>query len=303
MVELILQIIILKKSISEFFISRNILKFGKKYFDENKCDLIVWYSPTIFFGSAIYSLKRKYNCKVYLILRDLFPQWAIDTGIIKNKFIIIFLKYYEKFQYDVSDKIGVQSPKNLEYFYKSNLNLEVLYNWTDFRNKFQKVKTNYRKNFNLENKFVIVYGGNIGPAQDVNTFIYLSKKLINFNDIHILLVGDGSEHDYIKNQISINKLTNISLYKSVDQSVFISLLSEFDVGLISLDKKFKTQNYPGKLLAYLEASIPIVACVNEGNDLIGFINSNKIGLASSKNQKDRFLEDVIKIYKKQKIKN
>jgi len=292
------------RGINEMLISYKILKYGKFFFKRNKCDLIIWYSPSIFFGKVISKLKKKYKCKTYLILRDIFPQWAIDTGLIKNKLIIKFLRYFENLQYKIADIIGVQSPKNLDYFRNKKyqkLNLEVLYNWTKTSNNLNINSINYRERYKLKGKFVLVYGGNIGFAQDMDNLIRLSKNLYSYSNIHLLIVGYGSEFFRIKNQILNENIKNISLHKPIKQNEFIKMLSQFDVGILSLDKNFKTHNFPGKMLGYMEASLPILASVNKGNDLIDLINSNQAGIAFTNGDDLEFKKNVIKLYTKKEL--
>ena len=292
------------RGINEMLISYKILKYGKFFFKRNKCDLIIWYSPSIFFGKVISKLKKKYKCKTYLILRDIFPQWAIDTGLIKNKLIIKFLRYFENLQYKIADIIGVQSPKNLDYFRNKKyqkLNLEVLYNWTKTSNNLNINSINYRERYKLKGKFVLVYGGNIGFAQDMDNLIRLSKNLYSYSNIHLLIVGYGSEFFRIKNQILNENIKNISLHKPIKQNKFIKMLSQFDVGILSLDKNFKTHNFPGKMLGYMEASLPILASVNKGNDLIDLINSNQAGIAFTNGDDLEFKKNVIKLYTKKEL--
>ncbi len=108
-------------------------RLRKTPFHNIKWNLVVWYSPTIFFGPLIWALKRKSGCRSYLILRDIFPEWAVDLGIIRKGPVYTFFKAVANFQYMMADTIGVQTPSNMDYFEdwarKPNHNLEVLQNW------------------------------------------------------------------------------------------------------------------------------------------------------------------------------
>lgn len=105
----------------EISLSRIIWKRAKSFLNENHFDLIVYYSPTIFFGPLVKRLKRRYGCPAYLVLRDIFPQWAVDAGILSEGLFYRVLKHYEKINYDAADIIGIQSPANREYFSKRGL--------------------------------------------------------------------------------------------------------------------------------------------------------------------------------------
>ncbi len=287
------------RGINEILISYRIWKYGKNYFLNNDCDLIVWYSPTIFFGKIINKLKNLYKAKTYLVLRDIFPDWAWDTGQIKNFILYKYFKIKEYYQYDQADIIGVQSPSILNYFIEKKLdskyNLEVLYNWTKIQSK--KIKfLDFRNKYNLKDKIIFFYGGNIGVAQDIDNIVRLAKNLVKYKKIHFLLVGEGSEFKRINNIIKEENLKNISLHKSLNQNKYLSLLSEVDVGIISLNKKFKTSNYPGKMLGYMEFKIPILLSSNRENDLIDLLETTNSGFVSINGDDEMFRTNAIKLF-------
>lgn len=284
------------RAFNELMISRNIWKTGKKYFESNPCDLIVWYSPTIFFGSLVAKIKKRFSSRSYLILRDIFPEWAIDAGILKKGIVSRFFQIKELEQYNAADIIGVQSPANLEYFQKNFLSdrikIEVLYNWTSSVEKGIP-NSSYREKFGLKDKVVFFYGGNIGLAQDFDNIIRLAENLRNEDRAFFLIVGDGSETERLKKIILIKNLQNIRICEPVSQKEYLAMLSEFDVGMISLDKKMKTHNFPGKMLGYMYFSMPVLASINPGNDLKFLLEEENAGLVSINGDDHLFKENAI----------
>ena len=134
-------------------------------------------------------------------------------------------------------------------------------------------------------------------AQDLPNIINISRKLVKYTEIHILIVGEGSEYNNVKKIIDNESLKNISIHKSVHHNDYQSMLSEFEIGIISLDKDFKTENYPGKMLGYMLNSMPIIASVNKSNDLINLINDNKMGFASVNGENELIIKNILKIYR------
>jgi glycosyltransferase involved in cell wall biosynthesis len=255
---------------------------GKAFFMQNPCDLIVYYSPTIFFGALVSRLKRRYRCPSYLILRDIFPQWAVDTGVLnRGSLIHRFFEYKEKLNYDSANIIGVQSPANLNYFSEQGLEekyrLEVLYNWTALTGENIQ-PGDYRDRLGLQGKVVFFYGGNIGVAQDMDNIIRLAENLRDESSAYFLMVGGGSEVPRLRAAIVSKGLMNIAVHDAVGQREYLSMLSEFDVGLISLNRGLKTQNFPGKMLGYMYHSMPILASINPGNDLKEILEGRQAGL-------------------------
>ena len=275
---------LLKRGLNEAMLSWTIWRAGRKYFRENPCDLIVFYSPSIFFGGVVRKLKKLWGCGAYLILRDIFPQWAVDAGVLRGGGPAWkFFRRRELAQYAAADIIAVQSPANLEYFQSPELagkyRLEVLYNWT--RTSEPDVpECNYRADLGLDGKVVFFYGGNIGVAQDMDNIVRLAENLQDLAQAHFLLVGDGSEVPRLKELIRTRGLDNIQILPAVGQKEYLGMLGRFDVGLISLAGNLTTQNIPGKLLGYMYYSMPVLASINPGNDLRDMLESHQAGLVS-----------------------
>jgi glycosyltransferase involved in cell wall biosynthesis len=279
------------RAFNEIRLSKIIWKKGKQFFDENPCDLIIYYSPTIFFSSLVKRLKKKFSCPSYLILGDIFPEWAVETGILRKGLVYYYFKYKERRNYEAADIIRVQSPANLLYFKDEGLdrkyNLEVLYNWTSLTEKHAP-HTTYRVRLGLQNKVVFFYGGNIGVAQDVDNIIRLADNLRNEPTAYFLLVGGGSEVGRLKAIIELKGLTNIAIHDPVNHQEYLSMLSEFDVGLISLDRRLRSQNFPGKMMSYMQHAKPMLASINPGNDLKEMLEDKKAGLVCINGEDDIF---------------
>jgi len=277
------------RAINEILLPVTIWRHARKFLLQNKCDYIIFYSPTIFWGPLVKRLKRVWDCKSYLILRDIFPQWAIDAGILKPGIIRIFFQKIELIQYSAADHIGVQTPGNLKYFERKSwadgLTINVLYNWAPIGKKNMHF-TNYRTRLGLEQKIVFFYGGNIGVAQDMDNILRLADRLRDDQKAFFLLVGEGSEVPRLRRVIKEKKLSNILIHDSVSQEDYLGMLREFDVGLLSLDKKLSTQNFPGKILGYMQAGMPILASPNPDNDICEFLSQNEAALVAVNGQDD-----------------
>lgn len=287
------------RGLNESRLSEVIWKRGRSFFKENPCDLIIYYSPTIFFGTLVKRLKKLFRCPSYLVLRDIFPQWAVDSGVLQQGFAYRYLKYKERQNYEAADIIGVQSPANLSYFKKNGLHgryrLEVLYNWAALNEENTGKLSNYRERLGLQGKIVFFYGGNMGVAQDMDNILRLAENMRHEKSAYFLLVGGGTEVSRLKAAIASKGLSNISVNSAVEQQEYLSMLSEFDVGLISLDSGLKTQNFPGKMLGYMYHSMPILASINPGNDLKFILESQKAGLVCLNGEDDELAENARKL--------
>jgi glycosyltransferase involved in cell wall biosynthesis len=298
-----------KRAMNETLLSYYAWKSFKSYFQENPHDLVVYYSPTIFWGGLVTKLKKLWKVPSYLILRDLFPQWAIDQGLIRqDSKIEQYFRYFEKKNYNAADTIGLMSQKNLEWFKKTVSNdkkLEVLYNWAS--NTPVRVEYDYKKKLGLVGKTIYFYGGNIGHAQDMMNIIRLAKNMQKEVDAHFVLVGAGDEVELVRDAIEKEQLNNMTLLPSVKQDVFKQMLAAFDVGLFTLHKEHSTHNFPGKLLGYMVQELPILGSINEGNDLKEVVEDAHAGLVTVNGEDDTLFENSLKLmnktYRKQIGKN
>lgn len=290
----------LPRAVREARLSATMWRKGKEFFRNHPCDLILFYSPSIFFGELVRKLKSLWKCPSYLILRDIFPQWAVDAGVMKKGLAYKYFRMKELEQYAAADIIGVQSQANLDYFTTSLPNkrydLEVIHNWTTLDDQ-EFVPGNYREKLGLQEKVVFFYGGNIGVAQDIDNIVRLADRLLAETEIQFLLVGDGSEVERLKALIVEKELTNIRICPPVSQQEYLAMLSEFDIGLISLDKRLQTQNFPGKLLGYMYFSMPMLCSLNPGNDLKTMLERSEAGLCSLNGEDEVFLANALSLAK------
>lgn len=252
-------------------------------------DGIAWYSPTIFFGPMVRVLKRRCQCRGYLILRDLFPDWAVDAGVMRRGLAYRFFKWVERYQYRVADLIGVQTPANLPLVKVDSplqARIEVLNNWLA---ELPVVKPDFNVvDCALNGKTIFVYAGNMGTAQGMDCLIDLAIALQSNAEAGFLFVGRGSEVLRLRGRVAAAGLRNILFLDEVDSTQIPGLLAQCHIGLIALDPRHTTHNIPGKLLTYLHAGLPILARINLGNDLEALINDEGIGFVVANDDRKVF---------------
>ncbi|CDG15872.1 glycosyltransferase family 4 protein [Xenorhabdus doucetiae] len=276
----------------------------KKILKLKKIDGIIYYSPSIFFGNLVYKIKNIWDCPSYLILRDSFPQWVIDEGLIKEKSIIAkYFRYFERKNHLAADYIGLMSQKNLEIFHKNHPqfnNIEVLYNWANFSPK-KYLACNIRERLDLSDKIIYFYGGNIGKAQDIGNLLRLANKMKIFPDAHFLFIGQGDEVSSLREYKERFNLDNITYLPSISQEEFKKVLLSVDIGLFSLSKHHKIHNFPGKLLGYMVNSIPILGSVNHGNDLMEIVNESGAGLISINGDDEKLFNSAVNLLQNEEL--
>lgn len=251
---------------------------------KERWDGVIWYSPSIFFGPIANALKKTSACRSYLIIRDIFPQWALDMGLIRRGLPYLFFKAVEHFQYSVADVIGVQTPANVPYFdvwVTSKQRVEVLQNWLaeapDVGCSISLANTP------LAGRTIFVYAGNMGVAQGMGILMDLAERLRQRarHDIGFLFVGRGSDAQLLRDDAKARGLDNVVFYDEIDPAEIPGLYAQCHVGIVSLDLRHKTHNIPGKFLSYMQGGLPVLASINPGNDLVDLIEQERIGRVST----------------------
>ena len=271
-------------------------------FMEQSYDGVIWYSPTIFWGPLVSFLKNQFKCPSYLVLRDFFPDWAMHLNLLSQHGIPYkFFKLIERYQYQQANVIGIQSPNNVEYFRKNNptihSRLEVLWNWTSNKNNSLQLRASPLNldSTILASKTVFVYAGNMGLAQGLNSLIELISFFSNDSTVGFLIIGRGSEVTNLKKCVRIKGWSNVLFHDEVSSEAISTIIQQCHIGLIFLDERHRTHNIPGKLIAYLEAGIPVLAKVNVGNDLLELIPNASLGQVWAENSSNSFEDKALKI--------
>ncbi|MBR1120209.1 glycosyltransferase family 4 protein [Bradyrhizobium lablabi] len=259
-----------------FAMYRNI---RKSPFRREKWDILVWYSPPIFFGPLIWAMHRRFGGWRYLILRDIFPEWAVDLGLVHRGPVYLVFKAIAAYQYWIADVIGVQTNSNLAYLKRwenpPRRRIEVLHNWLAVT---PSVGCSISvKDTPLAGRKIFVYIGNMGVAQGMDIFMELIVALRHRDDIGFLFVGRGSEFARLEAEKTSRELSNVLFHGEIDSSEIPGLLEQCDVGLVALHPDHKTHNIPGKFVSYVQYGLPVLARVNPGTDLQQLIEENEVG--------------------------
>jgi len=258
---------------------------------DERWDGVVWYAPSIFHGPMAEALKTASGCKGYLIIRDIFPEWAVDMGLMGRGLPYRFFDSVARYQYSVADVIGVQTPGNRRYFDRwkeqPGRQLEVLQNWLD---KPLQVRCSIRVDETaLAGRKVFVYAGNMGVAQGMDILLDLAEELRSRPDVGFLFVGRGSDSARLKVAAQARQLDNLVFFDEIDPDEIPDLYAQCDAGIVALDPRHKSHNVPGKFLTYMRSGLPVLANINAGNDLVQIIRDERVGQVCESNQLDELL--------------
>lgn len=298
----------LKKGINTLLLERYFYKAINRYLKNRKFDLIISTTPPITLNNLIRKLKIKYKAKTYLLLKDIFPQNAVDLEMISKKSLIykVFRKKEQKL-YEISDYIGAMSQYNLDFINKHN---KISSKTQIIRNAVyeQDYTMDYKDKMELITKYnidpsrkLLLYGGNLGKPQSPDYIVEVLKKFNEIKDAQIFIVGNGTHYSYIKDEADKLKNKYIHVLSSLPKEEFDQLVSLSDIGLIFLDYRFTIPNYPSRLTSLLNAAKPILIATDKNTDIGKEVVESGSGLWNESNDVDAFIQNANKLIKSDEL--
>lgn len=277
---------VVEKGIGTLMIEGQFQRAIKKHLGDVKFDLILYSTPPITFTNVVRYLKKQNPQAIsYLLLKDIFPQNAVDMGMFSKR--SPFWWYFRKKEialYNVSDYIGCMSPANVNFVRRHNPyypaeRVEVAPNSISLNDNVN-VNHNIREKYGLPtDKPIFIYGGNLGKPQGIPFLIKCLEANKNRKDCHFLIVGNGTEYDKLHTWYeSLNEKCNITHMQRLPKEDYDQLVRSCDVGLIFLDHRFTIPNYPSRLLSYLEYKMPVLCATDRNTDIGRIAKTNGYGL-------------------------
>ncbi len=295
----------LEKGLSTLLIGQQFQNAYDKYLKNISVDCILYSTPPITIASMIKKIKRKSRAFTYLMLKDIFPQNAVDLGILKKYgllgIIYWYFRYVEKKLYKYSDMIGCMSTANEKYILMHNTEIppkkiEVCPNTIDLVEADYFISEETYEKYNIpQDKLIFIYGGNFGRPQNVDYIVKILQNYNGNNDIHFIMCGSGTEFYKIKEESKRNQ--NITCVGQLPYEEYIQLLKISHVGLIFLDERFTIPNFPSRILDYLNYQLPVLLSTDIHTDIGEIIENSECGWWVRKNDKQIFFEKIFEIKK------
>lgn len=298
---------LIEKGVSTVLLSTQYYKAIIKYLGHVNFDLILYSTPPITIVSPIKKLKKRYKCKTYLMLKDIFPQNAVDLEMFKkNSLLYRYFRNKEKRLYSLSDYIGCMSNANVEYLLNNNPyilkeSVEICPNGIIPKNVNDKLdaKRIVREKYNIPNDAVIyLYGGNLGKPQNIPFVIKCLKYNSVQKDRYFIICGNGSDYYLLEQYINEYKPQNIKIINFLPKNEYDELVAGCDVGLVFLDNRFTIPNYPSRILSYMENYMPVIVCADKSTDVGLDAERNGYGMCCYSDDAVSFTECVNQMNKK-----
>ena len=290
---------IIEKGISTILIGYLFKRGIKKYFGDVNFDLILHSTPPITFTQVIKYYKAKYQPIVYLLLKDIFPQNAVDLGFFKkNTLIYKYFRFKEKQLYNISDYIGCMSVANAEFILANNpyLNkkkVEVNPNSIELYGHYDGVSDTFPFFNKLKGKIVFVYGGNLGLPQGIDFLLNSILYCKDLENVFFLIIGSGTEQKKINTWFDLHAPSNAILVNELQKYQYDFVLQKCHVGLIFLHPDFTIPNYPSRILSYMEHKMPVICATDEVTDIGRNAENGNYGYWCKSGDLEKFKKYVI----------
>lgn len=291
----------IEKGITLLTLEKNYLSAIKNYFDNIKFDMVLYSTPPITFSKVINYIKKRDDALSYLLLKDIFPQNAVDMDMMsKDSIIYKYFRRKERQLYKISDYIGCMSEGNKSYLLKHNniehYKVEICPNCISTKDLPFNNTINLRKEIGIpENEVVFLYGGNLGEAQGIDFILKCLTRNEQKPSGFIVIVGQGTKYYILNNWYKKNKPKHSILLEYLPTEQYNNLVMVCDVGLIFLDHRFTIPNFPSRILSYMIAKLPILAATDPNTDLGTVIENAGFGYWCASNDEQKFI-DTMKLF-------
>lgn len=272
------------KVLNSFGAGISLLFAARKYLKGRAYDTIIFALPPLTIAPAVIYLKKYFHTKLYLLLKEFWPQDPVDLGAMKKGGIVwLVFRYLEKLLYRNSDYIGTMSEAGITFLKDNNPNLTA---WMEVCPNSQKAmfidvenKTEIRKKYDLPvNKTIFVFGGNFGVSQGIPEMVSEIKAASEIADVFFLLIGNGTEFRYMESELKVLGEDKVKVLAYMPRSEFDQVLSVCDVGMIFLYPRYTVPNVPSRMISYLLARLPILAAVDPATDAGDIVERAGCGL-------------------------
>lgn len=293
---------VIEKGIGTILLEYQFDRAIKKYWGKVNFDLVLYATPPITFNRVIENIKRCCGARSYLMLKDIFPQNAVDLGMMKEGGLLhnMFRKKEQRL-YKVSDRIGCMSPANCTYVIDHNPGIdpskvELCPNAIepiDISPISEQERVSMLSKLGIpSNKTLFIYGGNLGKPQGLDFLLKVIEANEDRKDSFIIVVGSGTEYKRVETWFEENAPKNARLFAALPKDEYDKLVRVCQVGMIFLDPRFTIPNFPSRLLSYLENSMPVLLATDTNCDMGQIAEQGEFGIWCESGDIEKFMTNL-----------
>lgn len=247
-------------------------------------DVALIYSPPLPFTLSAWAIRAVRGIPFVLNVQDLYPQTAIDLGLLRNPVLVRLAKALERFAYRNAAHIVVHGEGNRDHMIAHGVPREgvsVIPNWVDTESIAPGPRDNwFREKHGLTSRFVVSYAGVMGFAQGLEVVIEAADLLRDEKDVVFVLVGEGVRKASLEADAARRRLPNVRFLPLQPPELYPDVLSASDACLVTLNPKLRTPVVPGKLQAIMAAGRPAIASLHADGDAPRIMEEVGCGIAT-----------------------
>ncbi len=256
----------IRKGLIQLTIGQRMYRALRKELSGESFDIIVFPTPPVTLGGVVRRLKSELGARSYLMLKDIFPQNAVDLKMMReNGLLHNYFRRREKELYAASDRIGCMSAANVEYMKAHDPEtadrLEIFPNTV----RIKPLPEKKEKKKALPVRFV--FGGNLGVPQAVGFLLECISRLEDFDGAFFEIYGEGTKREEVEEFVRNRRPKNLSFVPSLPRQEYEKALNGADVGIVVLSPDFTIPNYPSRILSYMQTGKPILALTDPVTDI------------------------------------
>lgn len=257
--------------------------FGLAAIRAGRPDVTLAYSPPLTLGLTTRIVQKVTGAPFVLNVQDLFPQSAIDLGVLRQPLLIRIARWLERFVYARAGALTFHSRGNLEHAVgvgAERSKCQVVENCVEIgpqpgRDDAARAKSE----LGLSDHFILSFAGVMGYSQDLDVILEAAKILEEDDGITFLLVGDGVEKDRLVSKADEMDLPNVVWMPMQPRNRYPRILSASDVCLVTLEAEVKTPVVPSKIISAMAAGRPVIAALDPHGDAAALIREVGCGLS------------------------
>lgn len=272
--------------------------FGPWLLRSARPDIILVYCPSPLL-QALPALLIGWIKRVPVVtyVQDLWPESLEATGYVHSRWILRAVEGLVKFIYRHSDLVLVSSRPFIDSVQRLAPNAQIAYYPNSVDSSFCDPGTTAGPELPvLEQGFCVVFAGNVGSAQAVQVIAEAAAQLLPHRDIRLVILGSGSELEWMRQEAERRQLTNLYLAGRFPVEAMPFLLAKASALLVTLaDRPIFAATVPNKIQAYMAVGRPIIACMNgEGARLVAEADA---GIAVPAEDSEALADALLRLYR------
>lgn len=290
---------VIEKGIGTLLLEYRYMHAINRFWGDIRFDLVLYVTPPITLNRVIRHIRQRDNACTYLLLKDIFPQNAVDLGMFSRRSLFFRLfRHKERELYRLSDHIGCMSPANVEFLLRHNPEVDankvhVNPNSIEVQKQSAVDKNVVRRKYGLPtDRPIFIYGGNLGRPQGIDFLLQMLEQYEHDASLFFVIAGSGTEYPKVESWFSTHQLQNARLQPYLPKEEYDLLVQSCDAGMIFLNRRFTIPNFPSRLLSYLEYRMPVIIASDPNTDIGRIAEENGFGVWSESGDAAHFIANV-----------